>query len=86
MAKIEIYSKPTCPYCIRAKSLLKKKGLKYKTHDISFDKELRETMIKRADGRSTVPQIFIDDVGYGGFDDINALDKKGKLDAILGIS
>jgi len=85
MAEIELYTKPLCPYCIRAKSLLKKKGVSYKDNDISMDKALRAVMIKRAEGRSTVPQVFIDGVGYGGFDDINALNKAGKLDAILGL-
>lgn len=85
MAKVEIYVTPSCPYCIRAKALLDKKGVSYEIIDIRQHPEKRREMLKRSDGRRTVPQIFINDVGVGGFDDISELDKTGKLDTLLGL-
>lgn len=85
MAKVEIYVTPSCPYCIRAKALLDKKGVNYEIIDIRQNPEKRREMLKRSDGRRTVPQIFINDVGVGGFDDISELDKTGKLDFLLGL-
>lgn len=82
MATVEIYSTMTCSSCIRAKRMLEAKGVAFEEIDVSFG---RETMIERADGRHTVPQIFIDDVGIGGFDDMAALERAGKLDPMLGI-
>ena len=70
----------TCPSCIRAKRLFQSRGVDYEEIDVSFD---RTAMIARADGRSTVPQIFIGGVGVGGFDDIVALDREGKLDEMI---
>lgn len=84
MVKIEIYSKNYCPYCTKAKALFDRKGVKYTEYDIQNDAEKQAEMMNRAKGRRTVPQIFIDDIGYGGCDDIHALDATGKLDAILG--
>lgn len=83
MAKVEIYYWTTCPYCIRARSLLEKKGVKYEGYDITGDEEAREKMIERAGGSRTVPQIFIDGQHVGGCDDIHALDARGELDRLL---
>jgi glutaredoxin 3 len=82
-AKVEIYSSPFCGYCARAKSLLSRKGVDYQDFDVLADPGLREEMVKRAGGRTTVPQIFIDGQHVGGCDDIHALDKAGKLDPML---
>jgi glutaredoxin 3 len=85
MPHITIYTTPICPYCVRAKDLLKKKGIEqWEEIDVSKDPEVREAMITRAGGRRTVPQIFIGEVHVGGFDDMHALDKEGKLDPLLG--
>ncbi|MDO5621782.1 MAG: glutaredoxin 3 [Paracoccus sp. (in: a-proteobacteria)] len=83
MAKVEIYTTPTCPYCKRAKTLLQSKNVTYTEIDVSRDPSLRDAMTARANGRRTVPQIFIDDKGIGGSDDLHALDAQGKLDALL---
>lgn len=80
---IDVYTTATCPYCIKAKALLDKKGVPYHLIDVSFDDDLRSKMMERANGRRTVPQIFINDVHVGGFDDLSALDRDGKLDALL---
>ena len=82
-ATVEIYTKPTCPYCHRAKDLLRNKGVSFTEIDITAHPERRDEMIKRADGRTTVPQIFINQRGIGGCDDIHALDAKGDLDPLL---
>lgn len=84
MPSITIYTTPICPYCVRAKDLLKKKGVEsWEEIDVSASPEIREAMMARAGGRRTVPQIFIGEVHVGGFDDMHALDKEGKLDALL---
>lgn len=83
MATIEMYTTMTCPSCIRAKRMLAAKGVEVQEIDVSFD---RSAMIERADGRSTVPQIFIDDTGIGGFDDLAALDRDGRLASMLGLA
>ena len=82
-AKVEIYSSPFCGYCARAKSLLGKKGVEYVDHDVLVDPALRETMVTRAGGRQTVPQIFIDGRHIGGSDELLALDRAGGLDPLL---
>jgi glutaredoxin 3 len=82
-AKIEIYSSPFCGYCARAKGLLRRKGVEFVEYDVLERPDLREEMLKRAEGRSSVPQIFADGKALGGCDDIHALDEAGKLDAIL---
>lgn len=82
MADITIYSTPICPYCTRAKDLLKKKGQSWTEIDVSDDDE-RTKMIERANGKRTVPQIFIGDTHVGGYDDLAALERQGKLDALL---
>ncbi len=83
MPKIEIYSKTTCPFCIRAKRLLDGKGLTYDEHVIDFGGEGRQEMIQRSGGRTTVPQIFIGGRHIGGCDDLIELQAMGKLDAML---
>ena len=83
--KIEIYTKWGCPYCVMAKSLLDKKGVAYEEYDITMGGPKRAEMQERAPGAYTVPQVLIDDRPYGGFDDISALDRQGKLDALLGL-
>jgi glutaredoxin 3 len=83
MLKIEVYSKEVCPYCVRAKKLLTKKGVTFTEIDVAQDPELRDAMIKRANGKQTVPQIFINDKHIGGCDDLYALDAAGKLDDLL---
>lgn len=79
MKKIEIYTKGYCPYCSKAKALLEAKSIKYTEYDVQHDEEKFSEMLKRADGRRTVPQVFIDDIGIGGCDDLYALDKSGGL-------
>jgi glutaredoxin 3 len=83
MAKVEIYTKSYCPYCVRAKELLKKKGATFEEIDIEHDQNLAISAMERAGGRKTVPQIFIDGVHIGGCDDLYALDTEGKLDSML---
>jgi len=83
MSKVEIYTWQYCPFCIRAKSLLKKKKINFTEHKIDGDEDAREIMSKRANGRRSVPQVFIDDYAIGGCDDLYALDKENKLDELL---
>jgi glutaredoxin 3 len=83
MAAVTIYTKPYCPYCEGARELLIKKGVEFKEIDISGKPDLRAEMIQRANGGSTVPQIFVGDRHLGGCDDIYALDARGGLDPIL---
>lgn len=83
MARIEIYTTPTCPYCIAAKKLLTQKGAAFDEISVAGDPEGRKRMSARAGGRSTVPQIFIDDRHIGGCDDLYALDSQGGLDPLL---
>jgi len=86
MAEIEIYTTMLCPYCHRAKSLLDRKGVRYKEIDVSYDPDGRKAMTERAGGQTTVPQIFIDGRPIGGSDELAALDDEGKLDRLLGVS
>ena len=83
MKSVEIYTKFTCGYCHRAKTLLNDKGVAFEEHDISMGGPQREEMIQRAGGRTTVPQIFIGGDHIGGSDDLVALEREGKLDALL---
>jgi len=82
MAEVTIYSTPVCPYCVRAKRLLESKGVAYTEVDVTHPKE-REKMIERTGGKRTVPQIFIGKIHVGGYDDLHALNQKGKLDTLL---
>jgi len=83
MAHVEIYTKAFCSYCARAKRLLDEKGADYEEFDITFGGDKRAEMLQRANGRTTVPQIFIDDHHVGGSDDLFALDRDGGLDPLL---
>ena len=83
MSKVEIYTWQYCPFCIRAKSLLKKKNINFTEYKIDGDEDARTLMIERADGRRTLPQIFIDNEGIGGCDDLYTLENEKKLDALL---
>lgn len=83
MAQVEIYTKAFCPYCARAMNLLASKGVEPAETDITMDSGKRQEMIQRAGGRTTVPQIFIDGAHVGGSDDLAALERAGKLDAML---
>ena len=83
MAQVEVYSTLFCPYCARAKSLLSKKGVEYVNIDVMEDSSKRDEMVKRAGGRTSVPQIFINGEHIGGSDELHALDSAGKLDAKL---
>lgn len=83
MAHVEIYTKPTCGFCHMAKRLLSTKGVSFAEVNITAQPDRRAEMIQRANGGSTVPQIFIDGTHIGGCDDLMALDRGGKLDALL---
>ena len=83
MPKVEIYSTRYCPYCIAAKALLTRKNIAFTEIDVSGDPEGRSKMVERANGRMTVPQIFIGKVHVGGSDDLHALERAGKLDPLL---
>lgn len=83
MRPVEIYTTPYCGYCAMAKRLLDRKGVPYSEIDVSADPSLRAAMVQRANGRRTVPQIFIGKTHVGGSDDLHALDHAGKLDPML---
>ena len=82
MTSVIIYTREYCGYCARAKALLSSKGVDFVENDATFSPELRQEMINRS-GRTTFPQIFIGDTHVGGCDDLHALDRDGKLDAML---
>jgi glutaredoxin 3 len=82
MPKVQIYSTGWCPYCNAAKSLLEDKGVPYEEIDVT-EPELRTTMIERAHGRRTVPQIFIGEMHVGGYDELSRLERRGELDGLL---
>ena len=83
MGAVEIYVKVTCPYCWRAKHLLDSKGVEYRQISVDFGGPERQLMIQRANGRTTVPQIFIDGKHIGGCDDLMALERAGRLDELI---
>lgn len=83
MSEVTIYTKSWCPYCQKAKALLDSKHVTYEEIDVGHDPEGQAAMTKRAHGRSTVPQIFINGSHIGGCDDLHALNDAGKLDALL---
>jgi len=83
MAHVEIYTSPSCGYCHAAKRLLTQKGVGFVETDVSRDAAQKQVMMRRANGHRTVPQIFIDGNHVGGYDDLNALDRAGKLDPML---
>ena len=83
MAAVTIYTTMMCPYCFRAKALLKDKGVEFKEIDVGMDPDLRDEMTKRANSGYTVPQIFVGDTHVGGCDELYALERAGKLDTLL---
>ncbi|HEY1838538.1 MAG: glutaredoxin 3 [Rhizomicrobium sp.] len=83
MRKVTIYTTPLCPYCVRAKHLLKKKGVSYDEVDVFMDAGARDAMEEKSGGRRTVPQIFVGDRHVGGCDELYALENAGTLDALL---
>ncbi|MCP4517096.1 MAG: glutaredoxin 3 [Delftia sp.] len=84
MPKIEVYSTAVCPYCVAAKNLLKAKGLAWDEIRVDTDLAQREAMLARSGGHRTVPQIFINDQFVGGYDELVAADRSGKLSELLG--
>lgn len=83
MPKVTIYTTPICPYCVRAKALLRKKGAHFDEVDVFMDAAARDEMESRSNGRRTVPQIFIGERHVGGCDDLYSLDRAGELDPLL---
>lgn len=83
MKPIDIYTTLVCPYCVRAKALLGRKGATYQEIRVDLDDDTRAKMMERSGGRRTVPQIFIGDYHVGGCDDLHELEKEGRLDALL---
>lgn len=86
MPRIEIYTTRSCPYCNMAKSLFDKKQMAYEETAVDADPEKLAEALERSGGRKTVPQIFIDGQHIGGYDELNELDKKGRLDSMIGES
>ena len=84
MKKVEIYTWQYCPFCIRAKSLLNKKNIKFTEYKIDGDESAREKMSQRANGKRSLPQIFIDNNSIGGCDDLYSLEEDNKLDSLIG--
>lgn len=85
MAKVEIYTRWGCGYCVAAKALLGRKGVDFIEYDTTMGGEPRAEMLRRVPGATTVPQVLIDGLAVGGSDEIHALDRQGKLDAMLGL-
>ncbi len=83
MKPVEIYTTPICGFCHRAKQLLNQKGVDFKEVDVMANPDSKAEMIQRANGARTVPQIFVGDMHVGGCDDLYALERQGKLDALL---
>ncbi|MEM8948265.1 MAG: glutaredoxin 3 [Pseudomonadota bacterium] len=83
MAKVEVYTTPMCPYCWRAKRLLDSKNVDYIEINLWSEKARRQEMLERAEGRTSVPQIFVDGQGIGGSDELAALEQSGQLDRLL---
>ena len=83
MKPVKLYTTPICPYCVRAKNLLTKKGVTYQEIDVLSDDKARQEMLSKSNGMRTVPQIFVGETHVGGFDELHAMDKAGKLDPLL---
>jgi len=83
MKPVVIYTTNYCPYCVRAKMLLKQKGVNFEEIDVTHNQDLRDEMTQKARGSKTVPQIFIGTTHVGGCDDLYALENEGKLDGLL---
>ena len=86
MARVDIYTKAFCPYCVRAKALLDRRRIAYDEHDITMGGPGRAEMLARAGGRTTVPQVFVGDVHVGGSDDLAEAERSGELDRLLAAS
>jgi glutaredoxin 3 len=86
MAKVLMYTTAFCPFCLRAKALLKDKGVAFEEIDVMFDPAKRAEMVERSGGGRTVPQIFIDGEPIGGFDELYDLERQGRLNDLLGIA
>ncbi|MBI3420350.1 MAG: glutaredoxin 3 [Proteobacteria bacterium] len=82
-AKVTVYSGPNCPYCNRAKALLRSKGVAFEEFNVRADAQKFDEMLAKSGGRKTIPQIFINGAHVGGCDDLHALNSAGKLDAML---
>jgi len=82
VAKVELYTTSSCPFCVRAKALLRNKGVQFEEIDVTDD-ELREKMIELTGGRRTVPEVFINGQLVGGYEELRAFDKSGELDRML---
>ena len=83
MKPVRIYTTPICPYCVRAKSLLTRKGAPFEEVDVFMDAGARDEMLAKSGGARTVPQIFIGDTHVGGCDELYALERAGELDELL---
>jgi glutaredoxin 3 len=82
MSRVRVYTKRNCPYCVRVKALLARKGVPYEEIDVEHDDALRSWLVE-ASGQRTVPQVFVGERSLGGFTDLDALDREGRLDPIL---
>jgi glutaredoxin 3 len=83
MASVVIYTREFCGYCARAKALLEKKGVEFVEHNATYSPDMRQEMLGKSNGRSTFPQIFINEEHVGGCDELHALDRAGRLDPML---
>jgi glutaredoxin 3 len=83
MPPVVVYTKPLCPYCARAMSLLSKKGVKFEEIEAAWNPDKKKEMLSKSNGKSTYPQIFIGETHVGGSDDLSALDQRGELDRLL---
>jgi glutaredoxin 3 len=83
IADVKVYTTTSCPYCIRAKALLKSRDVPFEEVDVTTDTEKRTWLVKASGGRRTVPQIFIDGAPIGGSDELHALDRSGELEKLL---
>ena len=83
MTQVTIYTKPYCPFCVRAVSLLEKKGVPFTEIEAAFDADKRSEMVERSGGRATFPQIFVGETHIGGCDDMMAMERAGELDQLL---
>lgn len=83
MQDVTVYTRPMCPFCVRALALLQKKGANITEVSAAFDRKKRDEMLARSNGKTTYPQIFVGDTHVGGCDELMALERAGKLDALL---
>jgi len=83
VAKVRVYSTTYCPFCVRAKALLRSKGVEFEEIDVGDDPQAREQMVELSGGRRTVPEIFVNGKIIGGYDELRALEMSGELDSLL---